>query len=170
MYSYLTQLRENSDYESLWEICHRYGDALMDKSNSLFMLPIRPESDLKIPKITIKRALSALILIEGNRDAVSSLASVYLFLEDFVEDDIYNYLLPHLKTIKDFKDSSSETSMHIAEAFKEEEFSETFDNVKTFLKQRKDTLIDELNFLLRLAEREDLMINKDLIKNKEQSQ
>jgi len=145
-------------------------ERIEDNSNSLFVLLIRPESDLKIPKIIIKRALSALILIEGNRDAVSALASTYLFLEDFVEDDIYNYLLPYLKTAKDFKDISPESSMHLIEAFKKEEFFKTFNNVKTLSKQKKDTLIDELNFLLQLSEREDLMINKELITNKEQGQ
>jgi len=93
----------------------------------LFMLPIRPESDLKIPKITIKRSLSALILIEGNRDAVSALVSTYLFIE-------------------------------------------AFNKARELIKQRRGPLIDKLNFLLQLAEREDLMVNEELIKNKEQSQ
>jgi len=96
----------------------------------LFMLPIRPESDLKIPKITIKRSLSALILIEGNRDAVSALVSTYLFIEDFVEDDIYNYLLPYLKTAKDIEDNPPEYSRHLGEVFKKEEFLEAFNKAR----------------------------------------
>jgi len=170
MKAFSSKLRGNCDYESLWEICGHYAGVLEDNSNTLFMLPIRPESDLNISKITIKRALSALILIEGNRDAVSALASTYLFIEEFVEDNVYNYLLPYLKTAKDIEDTTPEYSRQIAEAFKKEEFLETFNKAKKLIKQRKDTLIDELDFLLQLAEREDLMINEDLIKNKEQGQ
>ncbi len=170
MKEFSSQLRGNCDYDSLWEICGHYGGVLEDNSNTLFMLPIRPESDLKIPKITIKRSLSALILIEGNRDAVSELASTYLFIEDFVEDDIYNYLLPYLKTAKDIEDNPPEYSRHLGEVFKKEEFLEAFNKARKLIKQRRDPLIDKLNFLLQLAEREDLMVNEELIKNKEQSQ
>ena len=72
-----------------------------DYSNALMMLNIRPESELKIPKITIKRAYSVLFLIESNKEAVRALACVYLFLVDFVDDEVYNYFLPHLKTQKE---------------------------------------------------------------------
>jgi len=171
MKAFSSKLRENSDFKSLWAICQHYGRVLEDKSNTLFMLLVRPESDLKIPKITIKRALSALILIEGGKDAVSVLASVYRYIEEFVEDDIYNYLLPYLKTIKEIDDNTSEYSEHIGEVFKNKKFLERYHKAKKLIKQRQDTLFDELNFLLKLAEREDLIITReDLMINKEQGQ
>ncbi len=164
----LTQLRENSDYESLWEICHRYGDALMHNSNAIMMLNIRPDSDLGLPKISIKRALSALILIEGNKDAVSALASVYLFLEDFVDDKVYNYFMSYLKTMKEAGGKAPEELLYIVDAFKDETFANRFREVNELKGEIRNNLIKEINYLLQLAEREDLMINEDLITNKEQ--
>ena len=171
MKAFSSQLRENSDYDSLWEICKRYGDALIDNSNALMMLNIRPESELKIPKITIKRALSALILIEGNKAAVSALIGVYFLLVDFVEDEVYNNLKPHLKTIKESeRKSQDEQALYVSEALGDETFAKRFKREKELKRERRNNLIKELNYLLQLAEREDLMVNEELIKNKEQGQ
>ncbi len=171
MKAFSSQLRENSDYDSLWEICQRYGDALIDNSNALMMLNIRPESELKIPKITIKRALSALILIEGNKAAVSALIGVYFLLVDFVEDEVYNNLKPHLKTIKESEGKSQdEQALYVSEALGDETFAKRFKRENELKRERRNNLIKELNYLLQLAEREDLMVNEELIKNKEQGQ
>ena len=171
MKAFSSQLRENSDYDSLWEICQRYGDALIDNSNALMMLNIRPESELKIPKITIKRALSALILIEGNKDAVSALIGVYFLLVDFVEDEVYNNLKPHLKTIKESEEKSQdEQALYVSEALGDETFAKRFKRENELKRERRNNLIKALNYLLQLAEREDLMVNEELIKNKEQGQ
>ena len=171
MKAFTSKLRENSDSGSLWAICQHYGRVLENNSSLLFGLLVRPESDLKTPKITVKRALSTLILIEGSKDAVLTLASVYRYIEDFVEDDIYNYLLPYLKTIKEIVDKIPEYNEHIGEVFKNKKFLQKYHKAEKLIKQRKDTLIDELNFLLQLAEREDLIITReDLMINKEQGQ
>jgi hypothetical protein len=139
------------------------------------MLAIRPESDLGLPKRIIKRALSTLILIESKKDAVSILSSVFLQLDDFVEDQIYYYLLPYLKTIKEHKENPTAVTLqrnsqtletlfdHIADAFGDQEFLKTYNGVREMLKQRREASIDEVNYLLYLAERDELIIDKEKI-------
>ena len=170
MSSTTLQLRENSDYESLWAICKYFGGLMDGYSNALMMLNIRPESKLKIPKITIKRAYSVLFLIESNKEAVRALACVYLFLVDFVDDKVYNYFLSHLKTQKEAGGTAPEKLLYIVEAFKDETFASRFKTFNELKEERRINLIKELNYLLQLAEWEDLMISEDLIKNKEQGQ
>jgi len=156
------QLRENCDYDSLWEICQRYGDALIDNSNALMMLDIRPDSDLGLPKGTIKRALSTLILIEGSKESISIIVGAYLYLDDFVADKVYNYFLPYLKTIKEAQDLPPEDLLYITDALhNDKEFAERFKSFNELKGQRKDNLLEEVNYLLHLAEREDLIINKE---------
>ncbi len=83
-------LRQDADYETLWDIVSSFGEVMKYQGSVLNILVIRPESELKYPKSTIKRAIATLILIEDNIDVLYMLITAYRMLGDFYPNEVYN--------------------------------------------------------------------------------
>ena len=136
--SSIIKQRQGSNYESLWEIVKQFGKVLETDSNSINLLGIRSESELGIPKKTIKRSLATLILLEENNNATATLASAFLFIENFVDDRIYEYFLPKLKTMGEIRIQSGDISTEqveklgakVLEDLKDNEFQDNFEAIK----------------------------------------
>ncbi|NIP37589.1 MAG: hypothetical protein GWO07_00060 [Candidatus Dadabacteria bacterium] len=159
-----TNQRHDSTYENLWEIVKQFGKVLETDSSSINLLGIRSESKLAIPKKTIKRSLAKLILLEENKNAIATLASAFLFIENFVDDRIYEYFLPKLKTMGEIRIQSGDISSDeveklgtkVLEDLKDTEFQDNFVAIKNAMSKIHKSNENELQILLNLAEKEDL--------------
>lgn len=159
-----TKLRLDSNYESLWEIVKQFGKILETDSSSINLLGIRSESELGTPKKTIKRSLATLILLEENNSAIATLASAYLFIENFVDDRIYEYFLPKLKTMGEIRIQSGDISTEqveklgakVLEDLKDNEFQDNFGAIQNAMNKMHKSAESELKILLSIAEKEDL--------------
>ncbi|MCH7927115.1 MAG: hypothetical protein IID03_03915 [Candidatus Dadabacteria bacterium] len=146
-----TKLRLDSNYESLWEIVKQFGKILETDSSSINLLGIRSESELGTPKKTIKRSLA-------------TLASAYLFIENFVDDRIYEYFLPKLKTMGEIRIQSGDISTEqveklgakVLEDLKDNEFQDNFEAIQNAINKMHKSAESELKILLSIAEKEDL--------------
>jgi len=162
--SSIIKQRQGSNYESLWEIVKQFGKVLETDSNSINLLDIRSESELGIPKKTIKRSLATLILLEENNNATATLASAFLFIENFVDDRIYEYFLPKLKTMGEIRIQSGDISTEevqklgakVLEDLKDTEFQVNFTAIKNAMSKVHKSAENELQILLNLAGKEDL--------------
>lgn len=162
--SSITNQRHDSHCEKLWEIVKEFGKVLETDSTSINILGIRSESELGIPKKTIKRSLATLILLEENKSALSTLASAYLFLENFVDDRIYEYFLPKLKTICEVRIQSGDISREqveklgaeVLEDLKDSEFQRHYQAISKAISTVRKSAENELQILLTLAEKENL--------------
>ena len=151
-----TKLRLDSNYESLWEIVKQFGKILETDSSSINLLGT--------PKKTIKRSLAALILLEENSSAIATLASAYLFIENFVDDRIYEYFLPKLKTMGEIRIQSGDISTEqveklgakVLEDLKDNEFQDNFEAIQNTMNKVHKSAESELQILLSIAEKEDL--------------
>jgi hypothetical protein len=162
--SSITKLRHDSNYGSLWEIVKQFGKVLETDSNSINLLGIRPESELRVPKKTIKRSLATLILLEENNSAIATLASAFLFIENFVDDRIYEYFLPKLKTMGEIRIQSGNISTEevqklgamVLEDLKDNEFQDNFKAIRNAMSKVHKSAENELQILLNLAEKDGL--------------
>ncbi|NIX16098.1 MAG: hypothetical protein GWN11_09535 [Candidatus Dadabacteria bacterium] len=160
--SSLTQQRIDANYERLWNVVKEFGKVLESDSSSINLLGIRSETELGTPKKTIKRSLATLILLEQNDSAISTLASAYLFIENFVDDRIYEYFLPKLKTMGEIRVQSGDISTEevqklgakVLEDLKDSEFQDNYQAIKTAMDKVRKSAERELQILLKLAERD----------------
>ena len=144
-----TNLRQHEDYETLWDIVYSFEEVMKYQDSALILLAIRPESELKYPKSTIKRALATLILIEDNIDVLLMLATAYLMLGDFYPDEDYNYFRSKLGKIGEFKPDDTENTERFIKEYED-------DKVKKVIEQHQNlqaSNIKELEFLFYLAKK-----------------
>lgn len=166
--SSLTQQRHDSNYERLWNVVKEFGKVLETDSSAINLLGIRSEAELGTPKKTIKRSLATLILMEENDSAIATLASAYLFIENFVDDRIYEYFLPRLKTMGEIRVQSGDISTEevqklgakVLEDLKDNEFQDNYDAIRTAINKVRKSAENELHILLSLAEKNGLKDEK----------
>ncbi|HSG32787.1 MAG TPA: hypothetical protein VLB82_14730 [Thermodesulfobacteriota bacterium] len=166
--SSLTQQRRDANYERLWNVVKEFGKVLETDSNSINLLGIRSETELGTPKKTIKRSLATLLLLEDNDSAIATLASAYLFIENFVDNRIYEYFLPKLKTMGEIRVQSGDISTQevqklgakVLEDLKDNEFQDNYQAIKAAMDKVRKSAENELHILLSLAERDGLNSNK----------
>lgn len=166
--SSLTQQRRDANYERLWNVVKEFGKVLETDSNSINLLGIRSETELGTPKKTIKRSLATLLLLEDNDSAIATLASAYLFIENFVDNRIYEYFLPKLKTMGEIRVQSGDISTQevqklgakVLEDLKDNEFQDNYQAIKPAMDKVRKSAENELHILLSLAERDGLNSNK----------
>ena len=162
--SSITKLRHDSNYKSLWDIVKQFGKVVETDSSSINLLGIRSESELGAPKKTIKRSLATLILLEENSNAIATLASAFLFIENFVDERIYEYFLPKLKTMGEIRIQSGDISTEevqklgakVLEDLKDNEFQDNFEGIQNAMNKVHKSAESELQILLSIAEKEDL--------------
>ncbi len=166
--SSLTQQRRDANYERLWNVVKEFGKVLETDSNSINLLGIRSETELGTPKKTIKRSLATLLLLKDNDSAIATLASAYLFIENFVDNRIYEYFLPKLKTMGEIRVQSGDISTQevqklgakVLEDLKDNEFQDNYQAIKAAMDKVRKSAENELHILLSLAERDGLNSNK----------
>jgi len=144
-------LRQDADYEILWDIVSTFGEVMEYQGSVLNILGIRPESELKHPKSTIYRAIATLILIEDNIDVLYMLITAYRMMEYFYPDEVYNYFKSRLDVSGELE--ANDLAEQFLELNKDEEFSKAYEKIIEQTKNSKASSDRELEFLFYLAER-----------------
>lgn len=101
-------------------------------------------------------------MLEENQSAIATLAIAYLFIEYFVDDKIYEYFLPILKTMGEIRIQSGDISAEevqklgdkVLEDLKDSEFRENFEAIKNAMSKVHKSAENELQILLSLAEKD----------------